>query len=69
MSFYAHQGLYPFGQEPLGFGSNRMVLHDIVSLQVAHQHAKDSWGDVPMCIYTFTNYWDRSTYSLVLEVE
>ena len=69
MNYYIYQGLYPFGEEPLGFGSNRMVIHNLQSSQVALQHARKSWGDIPMRIYTFTNYWDRSTYSLVLEVE
>ncbi len=69
MNFYAHKGLYPLGEEPPGTGSNRMVMHDMQTIQMALTHVRAAWGDVSVRIYSFTNFWDRSTYNLVLEVE
>ena len=68
MGFYVYRGNYPLGQEPLGTDS-RLVFKDLKTIKGVLNRVRQCWGDVPCRVYSFTNFYDDSTFSLVYEVE
>ena len=63
MKFYAYQGTKPLGEEPLGtFGK---LLFELKTVRGAHKRAKVAFSGRPYRIYTYSHFYDKSTFKQV----
>ncbi len=64
MSFYAYLGDYEFGTEPLGTG-NKMIIPDLKTARGAIRRCNKYWKGKVFRVYSFTDFYDDSTYRRV----
>ena len=64
MGFYAYIGDDDLGSEPLGsFG--RMVIPDLKTARGAIRRCNKYWSGKEFRVYSFTDFYDESTYRRV----
>ena len=63
MQFYAYKGQYLLGAEPCGT-EHKAIWRDLKTIRGAINRAKSAWGSFYR-IYSFTNFYDNSTFKLV----
>ena len=64
MGFYAYIGNDELGSEPLGsFG--RMVISDLKTARGAFRRCNKYWKGKVFRVYSFTDFYDESTYRRV----
>lgn len=64
LHFYAYHGHWQLGQEPLG--SDRKLIFYLKTIRGAKNRCKAAYNGEPYRLYTFTNFYDNSTFRLVL---
>lgn len=64
MGFYAYLGDYEFGTEPLGTG-NKMIIPDLKTARGAIRRCNKYWKGKVFRVYSFTDFYDESTYRRV----
>jgi len=63
MKFYAYLGSQELGKEPLGtFGK---MLFELKTRQGAKNRCRRIWGDKEFRLYTYTNFYNDSTFKEV----
>lgn len=63
MNFYCYKGTHPLGEEPIGT-ADRYIYRNRKSLVILIRRLL-SYGWTTFSIYTFTNFYDDSTFKLV----
>lgn len=64
MGFYAYLGNAELGSEPLG-SFDRMVITDLKTKQGALRRCNKYWVGKEFRIYSYTDFYDESTYRRV----
>ena len=64
MGFYAYLGNDELGAEPLGSG-NKMVIPDLKTARGAIRRCNKYWSGKEFRVYSFTDFYDESTYRRV----
>ena len=64
MAFYAYLGNNELGSEQLG-SSGRMVIPDLKSARGAIRRCNKYWKGKKFRVYSFTNFYDESSYKRV----
>ena len=64
MGFYAYLGNAELGSEPLG-SFDRMVIADLKTKQGALRRCNKYWAGKEFRIYSYTDFYDESTYRRV----
>ena len=64
MGFYAYLGNDELGSEPLGSG-NKMIIPDLKTARGAIRRCNKYWSGKEFRVYSFTDFYDESTYKRV----
>ena len=64
MGFYAYLGNDELGSEQLG-SSGKMVIHDLKTARGAIRRCNKYWSGKEFRVYSFTDFYDESTYKRV----
>jgi len=64
MGFYVYKGNEELGNEKLGT-SGRMLWRDLKTTRGAIRRARSIFKGKPFMIYTFSNFYNDNTFSLV----
>lgn len=63
MKFYAYQGDYELGAEPLG--TEGKLLFCLQTVRGAHNRVRRAWGRKPYRLYTYGDFFDNDTFKRV----
>lgn len=64
VKFYAYLGNAEFGEESLRYG-RIMIIDDLKTVDGAIKRCRRYWGIEKFRVYSFTNFYDGSTFERV----